>query len=180
MEPAGGVFGGLEGNIGQTRIALWTKLWLYDPYSVPVLVYGSETWAVTKSKERKIDTFCWKFSSAYLQCPVIGFHNQHGNSEKKGCATAVHTHSEKGVSLLGHVAWMPEGFDTRSILVADVPGVFWRRLRSRPRSSWLRTVRADLDLMDTSLEGDISFDNIVLWRQMVDAITYRATLPMRE
>ena len=50
---------------------------------------------MTKSKERKIDTFCWKFSSEYLQCPVIGFHHQHGNSEKKECATAVPSHSEK-------------------------------------------------------------------------------------
>ena len=86
----------------------------------------------------------------------------------------------EGVSLLGHVAWMLEGSDTRSLLVADVPGDFWRRPRGRLRSSWLRTVRADLDLMDTSLEGGISFANMVLWRQMVDDITYRATLPMRK
>ena len=78
------------------------------------------------------------------------------------------------VSLMDHVAWMPEGSDTRSLLVADVPGDFWRRPRGRPRSSWLRTVRADLDLMD------ITFDNMVLWRQMVDGNTHRATLPMRE
>ena len=38
MEPASGVFGGLEGTIWQTRIALRTKLWLYDPYLVPVLI----------------------------------------------------------------------------------------------------------------------------------------------
>ena len=119
MEPAGGVFGGLEGNIWQTRIALRTKLWLYDPYLVPVLIYGSETWAVTKSKERKIDTFGWKFSSAYLQRPVIGFHHQHGNSEKKGCATAVHSHSEKA-----SLSWVT----LPGCLKVPTPVVFWSQM----------------------------------------------------
>ena len=32
------VFGGLEGNIWQTRLTFRTKLWLYDPYLVPVLI----------------------------------------------------------------------------------------------------------------------------------------------
>ena len=60
MELARSVFGGLEENIWQTRIALRTKLQLYDTYVVPVLLFGSETWALTKSEERRIDAFGWK------------------------------------------------------------------------------------------------------------------------
>ena len=57
MELARSVFGGLEENIWQTCIALRTKLRLYDTYVVPVLLYGSETRALTKSEERRIDAF---------------------------------------------------------------------------------------------------------------------------
>ena len=58
MELACSVFGGLEENIWY--IALRTKLRLYDTYVVPVLLYGSETWALTKSEVRRIDAFGWK------------------------------------------------------------------------------------------------------------------------
>ena len=95
-------------------------------------------------------------SSAYLQRPVVGFHHQRRNSEENRCSAAVHSHSEKAsLSLLGHLAWMPESSDTRSLLVANVLAD-WRHPRGRPRSVLLRTVRADLDLIDTSLEGAIS------------------------
>ena len=83
-------------------------------------------------------------------------------------------------SLLGHFARMPEGSDTHSLLVVAVPGDL-RRPRGRPRSSWLRTVLSDLDLMDTSLEGANSIaKDRALWRQMIDDITHRAMLPTQE
>ena len=63
-----------------------------------------------------------------------------------------------------------EGSDTSSLLVADVPGD-WRRPRAGPAGSWLLAVRADLDLMDTSLEGAISFaKDRTMWKQMIDGI----------
>ena len=75
---------------------------------------------------------------------------------------------------------MPESSDTRSLVVADVMGD-WRRPQGRLRSSWLRMVRADLDLIDTSLEGAISFaeDRTVL-SQVIDGITNCATIAMHE
>ena len=130
---------------------------------------------MTKSEERKIDTSGWKSatSGGRISSPTWKFREE---AVRNRCLQSF----REGVSLLGHVAWMLEGSDTRSLLVADVPDDFWRRPRGRLRSSWLRTVREDLDLMETSLEGGISFANMVLWRQMVDDITYRATLPMRK
>ena len=58
-------------------------------------------------------------SSAYLQRPVVGFHRQHGNSEKNRCAAAVHGHSEKA-----SLSWvtLPE---CRIVLT---PVVSWSRL----------------------------------------------------
>ena len=41
-------------------------------------------------------------------------------------------------------------------------------------------VRADLDLIDTSLDEAISIaKNRTMWRQMIDGVTHRAMLPMR-
>jgi len=38
-------------------ISLSTKLWLYNVYILPVLLYGAETWSITKAIEKRIDTF---------------------------------------------------------------------------------------------------------------------------
>ena len=84
----------------------------------------------------------------------------------------------KVVSFLDLITRMPENSDTRSL--ADVMAD-WRRPQGRLRFSWLRMVRADLDLIDTSLEGAISFaeDRTVLSR-MIDGIANYATIAMHE
>ena len=73
---------------------------------------------------------------------------------------------------------MPESSDTRSLVVADVMGD-WRHPQGRLRFSWLRMVRADLDLIDTSLEGVISFaEDRTMLSQVIDGITNCATIAM--
>ena len=177
MELARSVFGGLKENIWQTRIALRTKLRLYDTYVVPVLLYGPETWALTKSEERRIDAFGWKCLRRICNVRWSDFITNMEIQRRTGAQPLSTVIQRRRLSLLGHVARMP---DTRSLLVAAVPGD-WRRPRGRPRSSWLRTVRADLDLVGTSLEGAISIaKDRAVWRQMIDDITHRATLPMQE
>ena len=62
----------LEESIWKSRIALRTKVRLYSTYTVPVLLYGSETWAPTKSEEKRINAFGWKcLRSTYLWHLVV-------------------------------------------------------------------------------------------------------------
>ena len=76
------------------------------------------------------------------------------------------------LSLLGHIICirMPESSDVRSLLVARVP-VEWKRPRGRPKSSWLRTVRADLDTRDVSLEEAIAISvDRSMWREKINEV----------
>ena len=77
---------------------------------------------------------------------------------------------------------MPESSDVRSFLVARVP-VELRCPRGRPKSSWMRTVRADLDTIDVSLEEAIAIfqrKDRTMWREKINKAALRATLPMQE
>ena len=76
--------------------------------------------------------------------------------------------------------------DISSLLVADVPGD-WRRPRGRPRSSWMRTVRADLYLMNTSMDEAISLPRTGLrgdrWSTalpIMQRFLCRSRLPMKK
>ena len=137
-------------------------------------------WALTKSEERRLMPLA---GNVFVVSATVRWSDFITNMEiqKRTCAQPLSTVIQRRrLSLLGHVARMPGSSDNCSLLVADVPGD-WRHPRGRRRSSWRRTVRADLDLMDTLLEGAISIaKERASWRQMIDDITHRATLPMQE
>ena len=113
---------------------------------------GSEIRALTNSEEKRIYAFGWKCLRRICNVRWSDFITNVEIHRRTGAQplSSVIQRRCLSLSLLGHIARMPESSDTRSLLVSDVPGD-WRRLRGRPRSSWLRTVRSDLDLTDTSL-----------------------------
>ena len=47
----------LEKNIWRSHIHTETKVQLYRTYILPVLLYGCETWTVTRTLERRLDAF---------------------------------------------------------------------------------------------------------------------------
>ena len=54
---ASSVMGQLTSVWRQSRLSLYTKLRLYNALVVSVLLYGAETWTLTKSDEQKIESF---------------------------------------------------------------------------------------------------------------------------
>jgi len=55
---AASVMGQLTSVWRQSRLSLHTKLRLYNALVVSVLLYGAETWILTKSDEQKLESFC--------------------------------------------------------------------------------------------------------------------------
>ena len=47
----------LDRNIWHSKISNITKIRLYNVYILPVLLYGAETWTLTKVLSAKIDSF---------------------------------------------------------------------------------------------------------------------------
>ena len=70
----------LDNQIWKSRISLHTKLKLYNTCILPIFLYGSECWAVTKNDVRKIDAldqWCLRMLLG------ISWH-QHVRNEKSG------------------------------------------------------------------------------------------------
>jgi len=45
----------LENQIWRSLLAIWTKLKLYNTCILPIFLYGSDCWAISKTDARKID-----------------------------------------------------------------------------------------------------------------------------
>ena len=148
--------------------------------AVPVLLYGSETWAPTKSEERKINAFGWKCLRRICGVRWSDFISNVEIQRRTGALPLSAIIQRRRLSLLGHIIRMPEHSDVRGLLIARVP-VEWRRPRGRPKSSWLRTVQADLDSVDSSLEEAIAIStDRSAWREKINKVALRATLLLQE
>ena len=180
IEHAQSAFGGLEENIWNSRIALRTKVRLYGTYIVPVLLYGSETWAPTKNEERRINAFGWKCLRRICGVRWSDFIPNVEIQRRTGAPPLSAIIQRRRLSLLGHIMRMPEHSDVRDLLIARVP-VEWRCPRGRPKSSWMRTVQADLDSVDCSLEEAIAISaDRSVWREKINEVTLHAMLPSQE
>ena len=155
IELARSAFGGLEENIWNSRIALRTKVRLYSIYIVPVVLYGSETWVPTKNEERKINAFGWKCLRRICGIRWSNFIPNVEIQRRTGAPPLSAINQRRRLSLLGHIVRMSEHSDVHGLLTVRVL-VEWRCPRGRPKSSWLRTVQADLDSVDSSLEEAIA------------------------
>ena len=54
---AGGAFSSFRNNVWDTRLALPTKVRLFNTYVLPVLLYGSETWTISATDQLRLDAF---------------------------------------------------------------------------------------------------------------------------
>ena len=70
------------------------------------------------------------------------------------------------LSLLGHIAWMPDETNTKKIITAS-PLENWKRPPERPRTTWMKTIQQDLKSNNLSPAEAINVaQNHPLWRLM--------------
>jgi len=140
----------LDNQIWKSRTSLHTKLKLYNTCILPIFLYGSECWAVTKNDMHKIDAldqWCLRMLLGINWQPHLSAIVQ-----------------SRRLSLFGHIARMPDETDAKQILTAT-PAGNWRRPLGRPRITWMKTIQQDLKSCDLNMDDTVHLaQNRPLWR----------------
>ena len=157
----------LDKQIWRSRITIPTKLKLYNTCILPIFLYGSECWAVTKRYVLKIDAL-----DQWCLRKLLGikwYHHMRNDEVRRttGQPRLSAIVQARRLSLFGHIARMPDETDAKSIITAS-PSENWRRPPGRPpRTTWMKTIQEDLRSNNLSLDEAITVaQNRQLWRLM--------------
>ena len=104
----------LDKQIWRSRITITTKLKLYDTRILPIFLYGSDCWAVTKRDVLKIDAL-----DQWCLRKLLGikwYHHVRNDEVRRTTAqprlSAIV--QARRLSLFGHIARMPDETDART------------------------------------------------------------------
>ena len=117
--------------IWKSRLSLSTKLKLYNVCILPIMLYGSECWALSKADTRKVDALDQWCLRRILD---IRWYHHVSNwkvrhlTEQPPLITIIH---KRRLMLFGHLVRMDVSADIKRILTA-VPQSDWRRPVGRP------------------------------------------------
>ena len=161
----------LENQIWRSRLAISTKLKLYNTCILPIFLYGSDCWAMSKTDARKIDALDqWCLRMLLSRWYQFVRNDDVRRLTKQPKLTAI-IQSHR-LTLFGHIMRMDDNADAKRILLASPPAD-WRRQLGRPRITWLSTIQQDLKHHHLTLpEAADLAQNCPLWRMMS---TYGAT-----
>jgi len=153
-------------------LAISTKLKLYNTCILPIFLYGSDCWVISKTDARKISALyqwclCMVLDIKWYQ---FVWNDDVRRWTKQPKLTAIIQSCR--LTLFGHIMRMDDNTDAKRILLASPPAD-WRRQLSRPRITWLSTIQQDLKHHHLTLpEAPDLAQNRPLWRMMS---TYGAT-----
>ena len=149
-------------------ISLWTKLRIFSSNVKAVLLYGSETWRLTKRIISKLQTF--------INCRVryimgIWRPRRISNKDLWQCTKQERvevTIRRRKWGWIGHTLRKPATNITRQSLEWNPQG---SRKRCRPKKSWQRTVQKEFENIGLSWEAvKRTTQNRVQWKSVVEAL----------
>jgi len=156
----------LENQIWRSRLAISTKLKLYNTCILPIFLYRSDCWAMSKTDGRKIDAldqWCLRMLLGIRWYQFV-WNDDVRRLTKQPKLTAIIL--SRRLTLFGHIMRMDDNADAKRILLAS-PLADWRRQLGRPRITWLSTVQQDLTQHHLTLpEAADLAQNRPLWRMM--------------
>jgi len=162
----------LENQIWRSRLAISTKFKLYNTCILPIFLYGSDCWAISKTDARKIDAldqWCLRMLLGIKSYQFVRNDDIRRLTKQPKLTAIIQSHR---LTLFGHIMRMDDNADAKRILLASPPAD-WRRQLGRPRITWLSTVQQDLKQHHLTLpEAANLAQNRPLWRMMS---TYGAT-----
>ena len=151
------------------KITRKTKTRLYKTLVTPVLLYGCETWKMTKGDNKVIDTFQNKCLRKILKIKWEDHINNEELNERSGVRPVSQEVCRRRWKFIGHMlrkdpendcnvalGWAPEG----------------RRKRGRPKVTWRRTVENERKALGLSTwaEARVAAANKTKWRCSVEAL----------
>ena len=173
-------FGQFERLWGVKNLSLKVKVSCYKAYVLPILLFGSETWALTQKQLlmlERVHTSCLRRILGVRVC------DRHRNVHVRGvCGIASLAAILRAYRLrwLGHVCRMDEGRLPRIALFSSLFGVKKRAKRGKPPTRWEDCVRADLQAL--GFEGQEWEDMCQLrsvWRKKLWPLTHPGAAEMQ-
>ena len=119
------------------------KLKLYNTCILPIFLYGSDCWAISKMDARKIDAldqWCLRMLLGIKWYQSVR-NDDVWRQTKQPKLTAIFQSSR--LTLFGHIMRIDDNADAKRILLASHPAD-WRRQLGHPSITWLSTVQQDL------------------------------------
>ena len=91
-------------NIWHSKISTATKIRLYNVYILPVLLYGAETWTLTKVLSAEIDSFDQWCQRRILRLHYSQHVSNHEVRRRTDCTPASEIVQSRRLKLFGHTA----------------------------------------------------------------------------
>jgi hypothetical protein len=142
---------------GAKRLSVATKMKCYRAYVLPILLFGSETWALTQVQSHVLERV---HTSCLRSILGIKLSDRHSNAHVRaqcGSTTLAAIISANRLRWLGHVGRMEPGRLPHVALFSSLHGVRRRAKRGRPPLRWEECVCADLRAVGIT-EGDWEAD----------------------
>ena len=125
----------LENQIWRSRLATSTKLKLYNTCILPIFLYGSDCWAISKTDARKIDAldqWCLRMLLGIKWYQFVRNNDVRRLTKQPKLIAIIQS---RWITLFRHIVCMDDNADAKRILLASPP-VDWRRQPGRPRIMW--------------------------------------------
>jgi len=155
----------------RSGVSLETKLCLYNICILPIYLYGAETWPVTATLSRKIDSLDNWCLRRILNIHWTEFVTDDEVRSRTGQPLLSDTVRSPRLSFFGHLNRADPCQDHYRALqtcTADTPAADWRRRPGRPRQSRLRTVETDLRPLNLGLaSAKRRTQDRAAWRRLV-------------
>ena len=151
-----------------TSLSLKTKIRIFNSHVKSVLLYGSETWRLTKTLLSKVQTFVNKRLRQILGIfwpNVITNEDLWVRTGQEDVATTIKRRKWKWI---GHTLRKEKKNITRIAMKWNPQG---KRKQGRPKQSWRRTVIKELESIGKTWgEAEKIAVNRVRWKAMVEAL----------
>ena len=174
---AGSAFQRLKEKIFKRHdISLKTKIRVLNAFVIPVLLYGSETWALTQTMAKSLDAL----ENSWLRRILRISYKEHTTTDsirqRTGQTFVSKIIQKRRLKWAGHMLRMEEHRAAKMSWRYYPQG---RRPRGRPRTRWKDCLENDLKAAGLSLQGkttgrnrktleEVASDR-VMWRQVIEA-----------
>ena len=148
-------------------LSVHTKMQIYNSTVVPVLLYGTETWAMTRMQEKKLDGFD---SRSLRRIMGIRWQQRVSNVELRRRTKQPPVTSllrKRRLKWLGHALRMDESRIAQQAMTWTAGG---KRKPGRPKTTWPQTINRNLADMQINLDDAKELaQNRAGWRTLVSA-----------
>ena len=164
---------------GAKHLSLATKVRCYRAYVLPILLFGSETWALTKKQSLVLERV---HTSCLRQILGVKLSDRHTNVQIRaqcGIVSLATILTAYRLRWLGHVGRMERGRLPHVALFSSLHKVRKRAKRGRPPLRWEDCVAADLRQLGISVEEwEDACQLRSAWRGRLRRLTHPGEVPM--